>query len=60
VFTESNGCSQCCILECQEEAHPFNPQILTANSGAANAHWHRWPCNIYLVLQHVLRFHQTV
>jgi hypothetical protein len=37
VFTQSNFPNVELLQECQEEAHPFNPQILVAASGAANA-----------------------
>ena len=37
VFTQSNGPNVEILEQCREEDRPFNPQILTATSGAANA-----------------------
>jgi hypothetical protein len=37
VFTKSNLDNVCVLQDCREDARPFNPQILTATSGAANA-----------------------
>jgi hypothetical protein len=36
-FCQSNAPNAAILDVCSEEAHPFNPQILTATSGAANA-----------------------
>jgi superfamily II DNA helicase RecQ len=37
VFTRSNESNVDVLTTCREDARPFNPQILTATSGAANA-----------------------
>jgi hypothetical protein len=37
VFTKSNFANVKVLQECQEEDRPFNPQLLIATSGAANA-----------------------
>ena len=37
VFSKSNHDNVSVLKECREGARPFNPQILTATSGAANA-----------------------
>jgi hypothetical protein len=36
-FTQSNAPNASILDSCSEETRPFNPQILTATSGAANA-----------------------